>query len=317
LADACGASAGSSKAPGGQAVSAITGTADSGLPAGGRSHGRALALRVASGIVAVPFLLGVAYFGTPGTPGGVVYGLVISAACVYAALELYGMLRAGGYRPLGGLLIGLSVALPLDAWLRPPPDQWSVAPDGVLLVAAAVILGLVALLVRRSTDRALVDWAISLGLALYLGGLMQFYMPLRRLPTDVPGFWVIALLVLSWVCDSSAYFVGGAFGRTRLAPAISPAKSVEGAVAGLAGAALAGGVLGLVASLPPLLVAGYGLAIGAATVVGDLVESLLKRQTGVKDSGILIPGHGGLLDRMDSLLFCAPVAVFYLHAFMA
>jgi phosphatidate cytidylyltransferase len=100
-----------------------------------------------------------------------------------------------------------------------------------------------------------------------------------------------------------------------LAPTISPKKSVEGAVAGLAGAAVVGLLLSLPVGLSPLLVAGYGLAIGVATVLGDLVESLVKRQTGVKDSGVLIPGHGGLLDRMDSLLFCAPVAVLYLHAF--
>jgi len=74
-------------------------------------------------------------------------------------------------------------------------------------------------------------------------------------------------------------------------------------------------VLGFIFGVSPVLMAGYGLAIAAATIVGDLVESLLKRQTGAKDSGVLIPGHGGLLDRMDSLLFCAPVAVLYLRAF--
>jgi len=137
------------------------------------------------------------------------------------------------------------------------------------------------------------------------------------LPTSFPGFWVMALLVLSWVCDSSAYFVGRAIGRTRLAPHVSPNKSVEGAVAGLVGAAIAGPLLGLTVGLPPGLMAGYGLAIAAATIVGDLIESLLKRQTGVKDSGVLIPGHGGLLDRMDSLLLCAPVAFVYLRAFAA
>ncbi|HEX8967750.1 MAG TPA: phosphatidate cytidylyltransferase, partial [Chloroflexota bacterium] len=103
---------------------------------------------------------------------------------------------------------------------------------------------------------------------------------------------------------------------TRLAPHISPRKSVEGALAGLLGATVAGPLLGLTVGAPPLIMAGYGLVIGVATVVGDLVESLLKRQTGVKDSGVLIPGHGGLLDRMDSLLLCAPVAVVYLFALL-
>jgi phosphatidate cytidylyltransferase len=278
------------------------------LSAPARRPARALALRVASGVVLVPFLLGVAYLGGPA------YGLLITVASGIAAFEMRQMLRAGGYRPLTGVLMGLSMLLPLDAWLRPAIDATSVAPDGLLIVEIAVILSLVALLVRRTIEHALVDWALSLGLALYLGGLMQFYMPLRGMSSPWPGFWVMALLVLSWVCDSSAYFVGGAFGRTQLAPRVSPAKSVEGALAGLAAAALVGALLSLPTGQPPLLLAGYGLAIGVATIVGDLVESLLKRQTGVKDSGVLIPGHGGLLDRMDSLLFCAPIAVLYLRA---
>jgi phosphatidate cytidylyltransferase len=290
-------------------VSAVSRAAESSLSAPRPRPWRALALRVASGVVLVPFLLGVAYLGGP------VYGLLIAFASGIAAFEMRQMLRAGGYRPLTAVLVGVSVLLPLDAWLRPSNDPTSVAPDGLVIIEIAVILSLVALLVRRSMEHALVDWALSLGLALYLGGLMQFYMPLRGLPSPWPGFWVMALLVLSWVCDSSAYFVGGAFGRNKLAPRVSPAKSVEGALAGLVGAAVVGALLSLPTGQSPIVLAGYGLAVGVATIVGDLVESLLKRQTGVKDSGVLIPGHGGLLDRMDSLLFCAPIAVLYLHAF--
>jgi phosphatidate cytidylyltransferase len=124
----------------------------------------------------------------------------------------------------------------------------------------------------------------------------------------------MALLVLSWVCDSSAFFVGRAYGRTRLAPAVSPNKSVEGALAGLVAPAVVGLLLGPLFGIPALVLAGYGLVIAIGTIVGDLIESLIKRQTGVKDSGVLIPGHGGLLDRMDSLLLCAPLAVLYLRA---
>ncbi|HET6316266.1 MAG TPA: phosphatidate cytidylyltransferase [Chloroflexota bacterium] len=297
-------------------MSAASPTAESSAGPKRKASGRALGLRFASGVVLVPFLLGVAYFGTPGSIGGMVYGLLIAAASGFAAFELRQMLRSGGYRPLTFVLVGVSILLPLDAWLRPaaPPV---IAVDGVLIVEVAALLGLVALLVRRSVDRALLDWALSLALALYIGGLMQFYMPLRSVASPVPGFWVIALLVLSWVCDSSAYFVGGAYGRRRLAPLISPAKSVEGAVAGVTFTPLVAALLSLPAQQPPLLLVGYGLIIALATIVGDLAESLIKRQTGVKDSGVLIPGHGGLLDRMDSLLFCAPVAVLYLHAFAA
>ena len=272
----------------------------------GRRRPGSLTLRVLSGMVLIPFLLGVAYFGNP------TYAVLICAATGFAAFEVRGMLRHGGYTPVDALLIGLATLLPLDAWLRPGPDSGT---DATLIVMVALLLSLAWMLVRPTSERALVDWALSLALALYLGGLMQFYLPLRGLPSGTPGAWVIGLLLLSWACDSTAYFVGRAFGRRRLAPTISPKKSVEGAIAGLVGAGAAGVLFALVFGAPALLSAGYGLAIGVATIVGDLVESLLKRQMGAKDSGVLIPGHGGLLDRMDSLLFCAPVAVFYLHLF--
>jgi phosphatidate cytidylyltransferase len=279
----------------------------------GRAVRGALALRVASGVVAVPFLVGVAYFGEPDSPGWHVYCTVIVVATALAAWEVRGMLRSGGYAPLDAVLLGLAIVLPIDVAVR----GGQVGPDGILLVALAVLGGLVRLVLRASAsaepvtdhDRGLVDWALSLALALYLGGLMQFYLPLRQRPDG--AVWVIALLVLSWVCDSCAYFVGRAFGRARLAPRISPSKSVEGAVAGLIGAAVVGALIGVLTGHGPALLAGYGVAIGLATVLGDLAESLLKRQTGVKDSGVLIPGHGGILDRMDSLLFCAPVAFAY------
>jgi phosphatidate cytidylyltransferase len=269
-------------------------------------RGRGLALRIVSGFVAVPLLLAIAYLGNP------VYGAFICLATAYAALEVRGMLRAGGYAPLDLALFGVAVAFPLDAWLF--PDALSLGAHANLLLIIFAIASLASLILRPTSDRALVDWSLSLGLALYLGGFMQFYLPLRAFPTGFPGFWVMALMVLSWVCDSSAYFVGGAIGRTRLAPTISPKKSVEGAVAGLLGAAIAGPLIGLAFGEPPLVMIGYGAAIGLATIIGDLIESLIKRQTGVKDSGVLIPGHGGLLDRMDSLLLCAPVAVLYLRA---
>jgi phosphatidate cytidylyltransferase len=252
-------------------------------------------------------LLGIAYLGNP------IYGVFIAAATAYAAMEVRSMLRQGGYAPLDGLLVGLAAGLPLVVFLG---QIWPAAPDPILVVTIALILSLAWLVVRPS-EGALVDWAVSLALALYLGGFMLFYMPLRAEPSISPGFWVMALLVLSWVCDSSAFFVGRAYGRTRLAPAVSPNKSVEGAIAGLIAPGLVGLILAPLLGLSPLVLGGFGLVIAVGTIVGDLIESMLKRQTGVKDSGVLIPGHGGLLDRMDSLLLCAPLAVLYLRGLAA
>jgi len=237
----------------------------------------------------------------------------IVAATAYAALEVRSMLRKGGFAPLDWLLVGLATLLPLVTFLG---QVWPLTPDPVLVVTLALIVSLTWLVVHPS-ERGLVDWALSLSLALYLGGFMLFYLPLRAQPSILPGFWVMALLVLSWVSDSSAFFIGRAFGRTRLAPAVSPNKSVEGAIAGLVAPGLVGLLLAPVVGVSPLVMGGYGLVIAVGTVVGDLIESVLKRQTGVKDSGVLIPGHGGLLDRMDSLLLCAPLAVLYLRALSA
>ncbi len=233
------------------------------------------------------------------------------------------MLRHGGCSPRDWLLVSLAACLPLSAWLSGflvfdradggPLSGALPALEPMIVLTVALILSL-AWLVLHPTEHALVDWGVSLAMALYLGGFMLFYLPLRAEPSIFPGFWVIALLVLSWVSDSSAFFVGRAFGRTRLAPAVSPNKSVEGAVAGLLAPPLVGLVVGLVCGVPPLVLGGFGLIIAIGTIMGDLIESLIKRQTGVKDSGVLIPGHGGLLDRMDSLLLCAPLAVLYLRA---
>lgn len=221
------------------------------------------------------------------------------------------MLRSAGYAPLDWLLIGLAAAMPLLTWL---------GADVTVLLTIALIASLASLLLAPPSTRALVDWALSLALALYLGGFMLYYLPLHALPSAVMpdhGFWVFALLILSWVSDSSAFFVGRAIGRTPLAPNVSPNKSVEGAIAAIVAPTLLGLAVSVLLRLNPIVGAGYGFVIALATIVGDLIESLIKRQTGVKDSGSLIPGHGGLLDRMDSLLVCAPVAVLYLRAFLA
>ncbi|MBV8718483.1 MAG: phosphatidate cytidylyltransferase [Chloroflexi bacterium] len=260
-----------------------------------------LTLRILSGIVAVPLLLTIAFVGDP------TYTAFLALATAYAAFEVRSMVRSAGFVPLDWLLVGLAASFPVATRLN---------IDTTLLLTIALVASLASLLVRPWSERALVEWALSLGLALYLGGFMLYYIPLRDFPSLWPGFWVMSLLVLSWVCDSSAFFVGRAIGRTPLAPNVSPKKSLEGAIAGLIAPTVVGFIVAMPLHLTPLLGAGYGLVIAVGTIVGDLIESLIKRQTGVKDSGVLIPGHGGLLDRMDSLLLCAPLAVLYLRAFL-
>jgi phosphatidate cytidylyltransferase len=131
----------------------------------------------------------------------------------------------------------------------------------------------------------------------------------------LPGHTVVALMGIVWAGDAAAYYGGRAFGRHKLAPSISPNKTVEGSIAGLAGSVLAGILLGswlLERQLGFLVLASLAAAI--AGQLGDLAESALKRSAGVKDSSSMLPGHGGMLDRLDSLIFAAPVFFWFFHS---
>lgn len=149
---------------------------------------------------------------------------------------------------------------------------------------------------------------LLLGGLLLLGAWSSVVM-LHRSGSDAPAL-VLYLFVLIWVADSAAYFAGRAFGRRKLAPLVSPGKTWEGVAGALAGAVLAGLVLwstGLAAGAPLAAIIALSLLVTLVSVGGDLWESRLKRESGVKDSGRLLPGHGGMLDRVDSLIAAAPV----------
>jgi phosphatidate cytidylyltransferase len=256
---------------------------------------------VATALVALPVLLGAFFLGPPWLTVAVV------AACLAVGLhEFGGLVRARGIRPMRRVGFPLAAALFLDVvwpgWLGVPA-----APLGALLLLAFTLW-------RGADVESVTAAAATLLGAVYLGALGGTIAALRTLPPVERGAWRLALLLVVQVAaDSFAFFVGHAIGRRRLAPGISPGKSVEGAVGGLVGGvlgALAVRSLGLPA-LPALHAAALGAAVALMGIIGDLDESLLKRWAGVKDSGTLFPGHGGMLDRLDSLLFGAPVLYYY------
>ena len=221
--------------------------------------------------------------------------VVFRAACFLAGLfplaAFVGGVQAVGWLTVGSLLLLLGIAT-----LRIPPR-----------------------------DKPFQTAALAFTAVFYVGGLLSFGVPLREwLPGRLEGTLLFFLpIVVTWAVDTAAYTGGRAFGRRKMAPEISPNKTVEGGLSGLAAGPIVSLAYGLIAlpelagDLGILRLVVLGLLLAVAAVLGDLAESSLKRECGVKDSSSLLPGHGGLLDRMDSLLWTIPVACFFFYVFAA
>lgn len=246
--------------------------------------------------------------------------LVVAVCIVLGIVELFALLRQGGFTPRLGPGLAVGLLLCAAAALRP---LTSVDLTGLAL-ALGVGLTLSVELLPHDRSASLQSWALTFAGAVYVGWLLSAFILLRQLDTPLRGgllaplgipagaAWLFLVLAITWIQDSAAYFVGRSLGRTPMAPILSPKKTWEGFAGGMAASILTALAAVPLLGLPIGLAAAalIGAAAGVAGPLGDLGESLMKRQIGVKDSGNLIPGHGGILDRMDSLLFTGPV-VYY------
>lgn len=265
---------------------------------------RDLAARVLTAFVALPVLVGTLLWAPPLAGVGMVGLLVLRGIW-----EFGGLARARGVQPCNwtGLTLTAAIFCEVAGWPVPSLHLWPFMTVLVLIVA----LG-------RADDleRAVSGVAATVLGAVYLGALGGAMAGLLLIEPQAQGGWRgLLLMTILMTSDTFAYFTGHALGRRRLAPAISPGKTVEGAFGGLAGGVV--GALGIRAlglpDMPLVHALLLGLVVAAAGIAGDLFESLLKRWAGVKDSGRLFPGHGGMLDRLDSLLFGAPVLYCYYY----
>lgn len=273
---------------------------DAGLSSAYRRAG--LGPRVLTTVVGAPLLLAGAW------AGGWWWTGMVSAIALLGAQEYARLLP--GIAPLArSAVVAVPPLLTLATGWRPD------AGEGALVVAAA---GVLVLGVAPWTAAGLqpTGWRLTSAGSVLLGAS---YLTLLAALVAWRARWDFAvlawLLLVVWSADIAAYFVGIAIGRHKLAPQVSPGKSWEGFGAAASTAALAGAVASPLAALPPAFAGMTGMAVAVAAVLGDLFESALKRRAGVKDSGVLLPGHGGVLDRFDGLLFAAPVAYLIFRLF--
>jgi len=258
--------------------------------------------RVLSGLLFLPIF----YLFTWKLPAVYFVALVL-AAVILGQYEFYRMAQARGIRPGAFLGSALGALVVLDAYHPLFPAS------GALLFAACLIAVMVVrLFSARPVEGAIEDVSATfMGIA-YVALLFGFQVSIR-MGTDGRQ-WLVFLYFIIWASDIGAYSTGIPFGKHRLYEKVSPKKSIEG----LIGALLASAAMALLCQwwfMPHIgtgAAVGIALALAVAGTIGDLVESLFKRAAGVKDSGTIIPGHGGILDRMDSMLFAAPVLYYYL-----
>jgi len=271
--------------------------------AANRQWKRSLVLRVMTAIVGIPIILGLLWGG----------GLVLFAGLVIiiglASYEMHHMLTGEGKTPLSLF----SLALSLDFLVAALMPAWRVllVEGGISILLLLTFTWL--LVVRQTLDGSLVDWSLTMAVPFYIGWPLSFFQRLRgnQIGPGTGFWWVLVILVGVWAFDTVAFFTGRFLGRHKLATLVSPSKTWEGVIGGIIG-----GIGVTLLTTRPLNIPFYhaiilGLLISAAGQVGDLAESLIKRQTHVKDSGRLIPGHGGILDRIDSQLFAVMVVYLY------
>ncbi|MBE0645704.1 MAG: phosphatidate cytidylyltransferase [Bacteroidetes bacterium] len=298
--------------------------------------------RVLFAVVAIPGVLVLAWLG------GYAWALFIAVVMSAALMEFAALARAKGAEPQTGLMIAAGIALLLVFMHErlsadipalvgggiPWPLQWQAFIWILLLLMPAALL----VELFRARPSPLMNLAVTVLGVLYIGLFLGCAVGIREIFTVLEfhvgpifgtadltavqhaqldswgGFTIIALLATIWMCDTAAYFGGRAMGRHKLFPRVSPNKTWEGAVWGFAAAlatmAAAKYIVLEYLSLPEALV--IGAIVGAFGQLGDLVESLLKRDAGVKDSSTLLPGHGGVFDRFDSFIFVSPIVFLYL-----
>jgi phosphatidate cytidylyltransferase len=254
----------------------------------------------------VPVIFVCTYFGGWG------FFVLVTALALLSLNEFYLLMNKKGYSPSYpvGNLVTIFFTWFITYTVRHP--HWEPYATGIL--TTAIIITFAGGIFLRKAQDSTVNASITLLGILYIGWMFSYLILIREL--TLHGAYLFFLIIAIWACDTTAYLIGTYFGKIKLSPFISPKKTVEGAVAGFTVAVIAASIFSRLIGMNLMHGIILGILIGIVGQISDLVESLIKRDAGVKDSSNLIPGHGGALDRMDSFILTAPIMYYYISWFV-
>jgi phosphatidate cytidylyltransferase len=262
--------------------------------------GTTILTRLITIVVSAPIIILCTYLG------GVYFLLLVLTLAIFSINEFYSLMRLKGFDPaviIGNLITAFFIIFAFYALKK----NWEPAHSVILTGAVMATLGSAVFLKRPKN--VIVDIAVTILGMIYVGWFLSYLLFIRNLTEH--GAYIFFLIITIWAEDIMAYLVGSALGKTKLVPAISPKKTVEGAIAGLVTCVIAALIFSQFIGMDLIHALILGLLIGIMAPISDLVESLVKRDVGAKDSGNVVPGHGGVLDRMDSFILTAPVLYYY------
>lgn len=296
-----------------------------------------LTRRILFGVIAAPIAIAILVYG------GAPLAALLAITSALGAWEFFRIARASGLTPLDDVGIVVAGLIPLIVhahYLRIYQDDAAIGPLSLAAVVLLVLLSL-AIWLRGVNGKPLSAVATTAFGAAYTGGMLSFGYAIRyheyafapasmviggrSLSVPSGGLLLLLPVFLTWASDIGAYAVGRTMGRHKLIPSVSPGKTVEGSIGGLVASMFVAWLYTatvlrpdahLAFRYPPMGILLFGALVSVAAQVGDLAESLLKREAGVKDSSHIIPGHGGILDRFDSLFFVLPIAYVVLGAML-
>ncbi|MEN6370649.1 MAG: phosphatidate cytidylyltransferase [Armatimonadota bacterium] len=263
-------------------------------------------------VIAVPIVVALVFW-----PGGMPFAGLAGAAAVLALFEFYRAVRKGGARP--HLSLGLAAGLVILYFGR---NSYADSLNVIIPAFTALLLLSLAFELKNESRAPFINVGVTVLGVCYVFLLLMHFVWLRNIHGTGPngselGAWLVMFaLITTWALDTGAYLVGKFFGKTKIAPSISPGKTIEGSIGGFVFAIIAAAIAAVFIGIPLFHGLVLGALIGIVGQIGDFVGSAFKREVGIKDFGTLLPGHGGVLDRIDSLLYTGPVVFWYITIFL-